>query len=275
MHNLVYKTINLINGREYVGSHITENLNDGYLGTGKLILRAIKKYGKENFKREILKDCESEKEARNEEENFIKLEKTLIPNGYNINPTGQSGFTGRKHSKKTKALISKINRIKLKDPKIRKKISENSKKQIGPKNSMYGKKQDTAKMKQRWIDFQHPWIGKNHTDKSKQKMSLSHQGKELSEEHKNNISLASKGENNGMYGRKHSAESLEKMRQKKLGKKWTDEMKQKVSDKNKGRKFTEEEKEKRKKHCKYCGKFVDIGNLKRWHNDNCKENKKY
>jgi len=47
---IIYKTTNLINNKIYVGKHNT-SANDGYLGSGKLIKQAVKKYGKENIKR--------------------------------------------------------------------------------------------------------------------------------------------------------------------------------------------------------------------------------
>lgn len=56
-YHLLYKTTNLINGRFYIGIHSTRILEDGYLGSGKRISNEIKKYGKENFKREILEYC--------------------------------------------------------------------------------------------------------------------------------------------------------------------------------------------------------------------------
>lgn len=46
----VYKTINKINGKMYIGSHYGK-LNDDYLGSGLLITRAIEKHGKQNFKK--------------------------------------------------------------------------------------------------------------------------------------------------------------------------------------------------------------------------------
>ena len=53
-YHIIYKTTNLINGKIYVGMHSTDNLNDGYLGSGWILKQAIKKYGKENFKGEVL-----------------------------------------------------------------------------------------------------------------------------------------------------------------------------------------------------------------------------
>ena len=61
-HYLVYKTTNLVNGKIYIGQHQTYDLNDGYLGSGILLRRAIEKYGEENFKREILFECSSVEE---------------------------------------------------------------------------------------------------------------------------------------------------------------------------------------------------------------------
>ena len=54
MFHFVYKTTNLINNKYYIGVHSTDNIDDGYFGSGRALARAIKKYGTENFKREII-----------------------------------------------------------------------------------------------------------------------------------------------------------------------------------------------------------------------------
>lgn len=84
---IIYKTTNLINGNFYIGQDSKNNPN--YLGSGTLLNKAIKKYGKENFVKEIIECCDS-KQQLNEREIFWILELKPI---YNIAIGGSGGDT--------------------------------------------------------------------------------------------------------------------------------------------------------------------------------------
>jgi len=87
--HFVYITTNMITDKQYVGDHSCDVLeNDRYLGSGAYIKNAIKKYGKENFKREILEFCVTKEDAFKSQIKYIEKHNTLFPNGYNISPTG-------------------------------------------------------------------------------------------------------------------------------------------------------------------------------------------
>ena len=79
---IIYKTTNLINGKIYIGQDI--NNNPKYFGSGKIIINSIKKYGKINFKKEILEKCCNEKELDEKEIKWIKeLKSTNRKIGHN------------------------------------------------------------------------------------------------------------------------------------------------------------------------------------------------
>jgi len=90
--------------------HITKKVNDGYIGSGRLLRKAIKKYGKYNFKREIICYYTSVEEAHKNEELLIKIHNTLTPNGYNISPTGGIGAGGGAHAEQSKLKVSIANK---------------------------------------------------------------------------------------------------------------------------------------------------------------------
>jgi group I intron endonuclease len=150
--NFVYLTTNLVNGKQYVGDHSTYNVEkDKYLGSGKILNESIKKYGKENFKREIIEFFSTKEEAFLAQEKYIKQFNTLVPTGYNISPKGGNNVNGG-ISEETKIKIGNSNRGKIRSIETRKKISEKNK----------GKK---------------PWLGRHHSENSKNKMSNSKKGK--------------------------------------------------------------------------------------------------
>lgn len=88
MFYTIYKITNKIDGKFYIGKHQTTDLNDGYMGSGKLIKRAIGKHGIENFTKEILHVFDNEA-AMNEAESKLVV---LTEESYNLCPGGHGGF---------------------------------------------------------------------------------------------------------------------------------------------------------------------------------------
>ena len=87
---VIYKTTNLINGKIYIGQD--SNNNPTYLGSGKTLIKSIKKYGRDNFKKEILETCSSRKELDEREIFWINnLNSRNRDIGYNITPGGNEG----------------------------------------------------------------------------------------------------------------------------------------------------------------------------------------
>lgn len=94
----IYKIKNLINGKCYVGQ---DSKNDPeYLGSGKLISRAIKKYKKDSFKKEIIVTCDTKIFANVAEKFFIDRFNTKFSNGYNLTDGGQGGNLGEEVNRK-------------------------------------------------------------------------------------------------------------------------------------------------------------------------------
>lgn len=89
---VVYKTTNLINGKIYIGKD--ESMKPHYIGSGYILKKAIRKYGKENFKKDILESCGSREELEEKERYWIKeLNATNPEIGYNVAEGGTGGNT--------------------------------------------------------------------------------------------------------------------------------------------------------------------------------------
>lgn len=92
LYYYVYKITNKINGHYYYGVHSTNNLNDSYLGSGVLLKKAIKKYGRGVFDKEIIKFFDTMYEAYKYESEIIKLEDILSDDCYNTTAGGNGMF---------------------------------------------------------------------------------------------------------------------------------------------------------------------------------------
>ena len=156
----VYKTTNLLNGTYYIGVHSTWNIDDGYLGSGKRLGRAIKKYGKENFKREILAFFDTNKEAYDYEALLVNEELIKDELCLNLKPGGYGGFSKEASIKGGKSFSVNLKADKSLMESHKKRASFNMK-----KLHVEGKiKYDT-------------FGGKSHSEETKQKMSESSKNK--------------------------------------------------------------------------------------------------
>jgi group I intron endonuclease len=149
-----------------------------YMGSGKLIKKAIKKYGKDNFLKDILEENIAKDELSLREIFWIKKLNTKIPCGYNLTDGGE----GTLGIKKTKQQIEK-HRLTI----IGKKASEETREKM--RNSKIGKKKSYEHSKNISKGLKGRKLSVDHV----RKVAEGNRGKKLSEEHKRIISDFHKG----------------------------------------------------------------------------------
>ena len=185
MVGYIYLITDTTNGMKYTGKHhyhIEGQLDPNYHGSG-VIIKNIYKKRPETLKEEYIKTCYSEEEMNSDEQYYIKVFKTLWPNGYNLTEGGEGCAACEEIRKK----ISESNKGKTLSEEHRRKLSEAHK---GKKLPEEQKKKISEALK-----------GKNIWMK----------GKHLSEETKKKMSESLKGRPSGMLGKKHSEETKKKM----------------------------------------------------------------
>lgn len=190
----IYRITNQINGKTYIGQHKYKDLNDDYMGSGIYIKRAIKKYGIENFTKEILYSKIQYKETADDMEKFaISKERALGKAEYNIANGGQGGgHKGFHLTEETKKKMSEAKKGKHHSEEAKRKMSEAHK----------GK------------------TCKPFSEETRRKISESHKGKSHSEEARKKISEAKKGKPSWNKGKHCSEEHKRKLAEAKKGKHW-------------------------------------------------------
>ena len=237
--NYCYITISRINEKGYCGSHSSNFLSDSYLGSGRpLFKNAIKKYGRKNFLKIILKYFNTIEEAKSKEKYYIDIFDTLYPKGYNLNKKGgiqkvTNGFFKKIHSDKTKQKMSESHKGKKRIFSV-----------IHKKNLSIGIKGKTK--------------GRKMTEETKRKISISETGKKLSSETKLKMSFSK-------MGKKRSAEIINKIANSNKGKKRTEIQKRKIGISLKGKKYKIKDYE-----CPFCKLKGKGSSMIRYHFDNCK-----
>ena len=178
-YHYIYKTTCNVNGKYYIGMHSTENLDDGYLGSGRRLWNSINYHGKENHKKEIIEFCLNREDLKQKEKEIVNVE--LINDHFcmNLQLGGGGGFINEEHMMKVSKAGNKEFLEKMQDDEYRKefskKMSESNKKQFldGRREKIYF----------------YNWSGKTHSQETKKKLSEIKKGTGV-------------GENNSVYGRK-------------------------------------------------------------------------
>lgn len=200
-YGFIYITTNLINGKKYIGKKKYNKKADNYLGSGKHLKNAIKKYGKENFTRDIIAIGYNANDLNELEIYYIdKYDAANSQDYYNIASGGEGGntFVGKtkeemkNFSEKRSKLSKEMWENRTEEERL--KIIESLRIANSGKNShCYGK-----------FGSEHQRYGTKMSEESKKKMSKAKLGKKLppfSEEHKRKISESNSGENSCWYGK--------------------------------------------------------------------------
>lgn len=208
MYGFIYITTNMINGKRYIGQRKFNKNWETYLGSGILLKKAIKKYGKENFCRDIVAIAETREELNLlEQEWIIEYDAVNSDNYYNITYGGEGGDTRCQLSKEERSLVMQ-----------------------GENNPMYGKHHSEETKKK---------MSESHKGKTLEPFT---------EEHKTKISESNKGKNKGRIpwnkGVAYDEEYKKKLSEIHMGKKGTrngminsEEHRKKISEARKGKKI--------------------------------------
>jgi hypothetical protein len=168
-YHFIYKTTNLLSGKYYIGMHSTDNLEDGYMGSGKRLRYSIRKYGVENHKKEILECFETRELLIEAEKVAITPEMLVDENCMNLMGGGKGGFISDEHYINLKKLASEYQKEKWLNAEF---VSDFKEKSI-------------IALKQRHKLGKQPipnWLGKKHSDETRIKMSIIKKGTNLGKE---------------------------------------------------------------------------------------------
>jgi group I intron endonuclease len=157
----IYKITNNLNDKFYVGKHKTIDLNDGYMGSGKLIKHAIEKYGLENFTKEILHVFDNEEDMNNKEKALV----VLSEESYNLCLGGHGGF-GYINSNESLRIEKNKKAMRTVITKYKEKMSEWGSKGGKKKYEKYG-------VNEKWLQAgRTSFLGKQHSKETKESIGL-------------------------------------------------------------------------------------------------------
>lgn len=187
----IYLRTNKINGKKYVGQAVDFDRREyewkhAKYYAGPLINRARGKYKIDDFKSEILRECQTQEELNQWEQYYIKKLNTKYPNGYNLTDGGE-GTTGFRHSEEARKKISQA-QIGRQSPNKGKHLSEETKNKLS--ESLKGKTPWNRGLK----GMQAAWNkGKHLSEDHKRILSEARTKTQMTDEWRNKISASMKG----------------------------------------------------------------------------------
>ena len=203
MYGYIYETTNLINGKKYIGKHKANRFDESYYGSGIQLKKALNKYGKENFKVQILEEVNTNQKDLDKAETRWILASNAVRdddyynNSYGGESEGWYGYNqiikensskhpmyGKHHSKETKLKISKSNQGKTANTANLHRITINN----GIKEKHIYKEELDLYINQGWNQGRLPM-----SDETKQKISETERGKKVSIETREKMSKSFKG----------------------------------------------------------------------------------
>jgi len=180
---IIYKALNKINGKCYVGQSAYD-LNHRIYGhiaevnrnSAQIIHKAIRKYGMQAFEWSIIDEADS-KEVLNEKEIYwIKTLNTMVPTGYNMSYGGEAGNTSERSEESNKKTSETQKGISKHTEEFKRRMSDSYK---GVNNPFFGKKHSEefrSKMSKRVVGNQFA-LGNKLSEETRKKMSEAHKGK--------------------------------------------------------------------------------------------------
>ena len=176
MFYTVYKITNLINNKIYIGVHKTNDINDNYMGSGKILILAQEKYGIENFRKEILEIFDNPEDMFAMESQLVNEEFINRTDAYNLKKGGSGGWEHVNSLPRNEEWLNKVAekaRLSIKAAKEKQKwLKENNKEWYENYISNL-----SLAMKKTWAENGHNWLGRSHSEETKKKISESVKGK--------------------------------------------------------------------------------------------------
>lgn len=163
-YHYIYKTTCGVTNRYYIGMHSTDNLDDGYMGSGKRLWHSINYHGIDNHTKEILEYCDTREDLKKREAEIVNEQLISEDLCMNLMTGGQGGFRDDEHKLKFLEAASKSGFGALTNP------SEEGAKGGSATFKRYGTNQKIFKNR---CD----WNGREHSEETKKKMSEAKKGK--------------------------------------------------------------------------------------------------